>query len=297
MENEKNDVCTLCPRHCNTDRKAGGIGFCGAADMPFVAKYDLHFFEEPCISGSAGSGAVFFCGCNLSCIFCQNRDINHKNVGIKADVHKLADIMLELQEKGAHNINLVTPTPHSDVIIKAVQKAKTLGLNVPIVYNTNGYECTEIIKALEGIVDIYLPDFKYGEHIIAGRYSAAPDYFSVASRAVKEMYTQCGELQTDENGIAQKGVVIRHLVLPAALDNTRSVLDHIADNYPKTIHISLMSQYVPYVDTEFADLNRKLTKREYERAVDYCNMKGFENVYIQKLSSAKQSYTPDFAKE
>ncbi len=297
MGEEKHMMCNACPRHCRVDRNAGGTGFCGAASVPYVARCDLHFFEEPCISGERGSGAIFFCGCNMNCVFCQNNTINHKNVGVKADKNVLADMMLMLQEKGANNINLVTPTPHTGTIMSAVIKARENGLKLPIVYNTNGYETVDMIKSLEGIVDIYLPDFKYGDGIIAKKYSDTADYFEKASAAIAQMYSQCGELEVDECGMAKKGVIIRHLVLPAALDNTRAVLDHIANNYPKTIHISLMSQYVPYVETKYADLNRKLTKREYDRAVDYCLMKGFENVYIQELSSAKCTYTPEFAKE
>lgn len=295
MGETKQTECNACPRHCKVNRDAGGTGFCGAASAAYIARSDLHFFEEPCISGEKGSGAIFFCGCNMNCVFCQNNTINHKNVGVRADEKILADMMLELQKKGAHNINLVTPTPHTKIIIAAVEKARKNGLILPIVYNTNGYESVEVIKSLEGIVDVYLPDFKYGEGIIAKKYSDTPDYFEKASAATAQMYAQRPEFITDENGMVQKGVIIRHLVLPASLDNTRAVLDHIAENYPKTVRISLMSQYVPYVETKFPDLNRKLTKREYERAVDYCISKGFENVYIQELSSAKCTYTPEFA--
>lgn len=297
MSTFEEKICNACPRHCKTNRNAGGIGFCGAASLPYVARNDLHFFEEPCISGENGSGAIFFCGCNLNCVFCQNHTINHRNTGVRVDENLLADMMIELQGKNANNINLVTPTPHIEVIIKAVKKAREQGLKIPIVYNTNGYETVDAIKSLEGIVDIYLPDFKYCDNELAKKYSHVSNYFEKASSAILEMYSQCGDVVLDKNGIAQKGVIIRHLVLPSALYNTRGVLDFIADNFPKTVNISLMSQYVPYVETAFKDLNRKLTKREYERAVDYCLMKGFENVYIQKLSSAKCTYTPQFAEE
>lgn len=297
MQEQIKEMCNACPRHCKVNRNIGGTGFCGAASVPYVARCDLHFFEEPCISGDGGSGAIFFCGCNMNCVFCQNNTINHKNVGIKADEKTLEEMMLNLQEKGAHNINLVTPTPHIKTIIPAVINARKNGLKLPIVYNTNGYEEVDAIKSLEGIVDVYLPDFKYAGGIISKKYSNTEDYFEKTSAAIKQMYSQCPEFVEDENGMVQKGIIIRHLVLPAALDNTRAVLDHIAKNYPKSIHISLMSQYVPYTETKFPDLNRKLTKREYDRAVDYCLMKGFENVYIQELSSAKCTYTPEFAVE
>lgn len=184
MSTFEEKICNACPRHCKVDRNAGGIGFCGAASLPYVARNDLHFFEEPCISGENGSGAIFFCGCNLNCVFCQNHTINHRNTGVRVDENLLADMMIELQGKNANNINLVTPTPHIEVIIKAVKKAREQGLKIPIVYNTNGYETVDAIKSLEGIVDIYLPDFKYCDNELAKKYSRVNDYFEKASSAI-----------------------------------------------------------------------------------------------------------------
>ena len=291
-----NEICNICPIECGADRR-NSVGFCGVGKDTYVARAALHMYEEPCISGTKGSGTIFFCGCNLSCVFCQNYDISSEcnNKGKIVDANSLAEIMIYLQEKGANNINLVTPTPHILLIMEAIAIAKNKGLNIPIVYNTNGYEKVETLKMLEGLVDIYLPDFKYATDKLAVKFSSAPDYFNIASNAIKEMYRQVGLLVVDDNGIAKKGLIIRHLVLPCCVDETRKILDYLSDNFPSDICISLMSQYVPdYKAVNMPPLNRKLLKREYERAVDYCISKGFTNVFIQKMSSAERIYTPDF---
>lgn len=286
--------CVSCPRRCGADRSVR-VGACGAGSLPYIARAALHMWEEPCISGKNGSGAIFFCGCNLRCVFCQNHDISRAEKGVRVDAQGLCDMMLNLRDIGAHNINLVTPTPHADVIICALEKAKARGLDIPIVYNTNGYECTDTLKRLEGLIDIYLPDMKYVSPSAAKLYSGAEDYFEYASKAIIEMQRQVGALVTDENGMAKKGLIVRHLVLPCCVDETRRVLDFIARALPISTHISLMSQYVPDGDAEkYPLINRRITRGEYERAVDYCISLGFENVLIQERCAADKAFTPEF---
>ncbi len=286
-------VCTICPRECAIDRSRT-LGYCGAWEMAHIARAALHRWEEPIISGERGSGAIFFCGCNLNCIFCQNHKINHTVRGIEADEDVLADIMLDLQRQGAHNINLVTPSPHVKLILRAVPIARKGGLTIPMVYNTNAYEKTETLRMLEGLIDIYLPDMKYVSSKLSAKYSGAEDYFTVASAAISEMYRQVGNICLDENGMAKKGMIIRHMVLPGAVDDTRRVLDYISENFPKDIYVSVMSQYAPPHDDLPKPLDRRITRGEYERALDYAISKGLENVFIQKRESADNSFTPNF---
>lgn len=286
-------VCDICPRACLADRSAE-TGYCGARANPNIARAALHFFEEPCISGTAGSGAVFFSGCNLHCLFCQNYVISNCLIGREYDADGLAEIMLNLQAASAHNVNLVTPSPHVNIIVEAIMSAKKKGLKIPVVYNTNAYEKVETLKRLEGLVDVYLPDIKYVSSSISKRYSDAEDYFEYASGAITEMYRQVGNLYIGDSGLAERGMLIRHLVLPGSIDETRLVLDYIRNAFSVRMYISLMSQYVPGYEADFPPLNRRLLKREYERAIDYCALLGFENVYVQKMSSAKSEYTPDF---
>lgn len=286
----------LCPRQCGANR-IQHVGACGAGDLPRIARAALHFWEEPCISGTRGSGAVFFGGCNLRCVFCQNYQINTGALGSVCDASRLADLYLDLQQQGAHNINLVTPAPHVDAIAASLEIAGKRGLNIPIVYNTNAYERADVLRQLEGLIDIYLPDFKYISSDLSARYSGAGDYFTYAAPAIEEMYRQVGTLAFDNEGIAQKGLLIRHLVLPGSVDETRRVLDYIHDHFPIETWISLMSQYVPAHKADFAPLNRRLTAREYDRAVSYCLQLGLENVFIQEKASADASYTPAFYKE
>ena len=288
------DNCILCPRECGANRITSK-GACGAPYFPYIARAALHMWEEPCISGNRGSGTIFFCGCNLKCVFCQNHDISNGSVGEQYDAEGLADIMLALEKEGAHNINLVSPAPFVPLLAEAILTAKEKGLALPVVYNTNAYEKVETLKRMEGLVDIFLPDLKYVDSRISKKYSGAEDYFAFAAPAIAEMYRQRGLLKTDESGMAVSGVIIRHLVLPGSVDETRRVLDHLANNYPKDIAVSLMGQYVPfYKAKEMPPLNRKLLQREYDRAVDYCLSLGFENVMIQELDSAKSEYTPVF---
>lgn len=287
-------VCMICPRECGVNR-AVERGFCGAGEYPNIARAALHFWEEPCISGSRGSGAIFFCGCNLHCLFCQNFKISrHRMTGKETDAKALAAIMLSLEKKGAHNINLVSPAPFVPLLCEAIPLARKKGLKIPVVYNTNAYEKVETIKMLTGLVDIYLPDLKYVTMLIADQYSGAVDYFRYASKAIEEMFAQRGMLATNEYGIAKSGVMIRHLVLPGSVDETRRVIDYLADHYPPDISFSLMGQYVPNGEQLPAPLNRKLLIREYNRAIEYALHRGMQNVLIQKLSSASLEYTPVF---
>ena len=283
---------------CGADRSGGETGVCGVGRRSFVARAARHYYEEPPISGTRGSGAIFFTGCNMRCVFCQNHTISREGgdadrSAISIDEYELAGVMLRLEELEAHNINLVTPTPHIKLIERAIPLARARGLTLPIVYNTNGYERAETLKRLEGLIDVYLPDLKYVSPWLAERYSQRADYFKFASEAIEEMQRQVGVLQTDDEGIAKKGLIIRHLVLPCAVDETRRVLDHIAAKFPKDTYISLMSQYTPIPGMK-KPLDRRLTRAEYKRAVEYALYLGFENVFVQKLSSAESGFTPEF---
>ena len=286
--------CSICPRNCKIDRTAAA-GFCGCSSVVRVARAALHFDEEPSISGTRGSGTIFFSGCNLKCIFCQNMVLTDGTLGESFDVPRLANVMLKLQALGAHNINLVTPTPHRDVIIDALRRAKDEGLSIPVVYNTNAYETVETIRAYEGLIDIYLPDLKYFDPRLSLKFSRAADYFDAAIESVAEMIRQVGFMETDENGIAKKGVRIRHLVLPGCVFDTRSVLDAIKDRFGVDCPISLRSQFTPIPECTVKPLDRPLTQREYDRALDYCISLGFTNVFTQDLASVGRSFTPPFS--
>lgn len=285
--------CYLCPRQCGIDRDLYA-GACGARALPRVARVALHEWEEPCISGFHGSGTVFFSGCNLGCIFCQNYVLQDGTLGIECTEEQLAEHFLHLQEDGAHNINLVTPSPHLVTIVPALKLAKKNGLTIPIVYNTNSYELAQALKMLDGLVDIYLPDLKYVSPILSKRFSKCENYFEVAVTAIQEMYRQVGDLTLDDNGIAQRGILIRHLVLPTCIDDSRKVLDIIAEHFPRTTHLSLMRQYAPTPNITEPPLNRRLTDREYDRILAYCCDLGFTNVWIQDKESATLRFTPSF---
>ena len=286
--------CTICPRNCKIDRTAAK-GFCGCSSMVRVARAALHYDEEPSISGSRGSGTIFFSGCNLKCIFCQNMVLTDGTLGEICDVPRLVDIMLKLQSLGAHNINLVTPTPHRDTLTEALRLAKENGLSIPVVYNTNAYETVETIRAFDGLVDIYLPDLKYVDPRLSLKFSRASDYFDTAIEAIGEMIRQVGFMQTDADGIAKKGVRIRHLVLPRCVYDTRNVLDAIKDRFGVDCPISLMSQFTPIPECTIKPLDRPLTQREYENALAYCISLGFTDVYTQDLTSVGRSFTPPFS--
>lgn len=289
--------CNLCPRQCGADRENGKSGICGVSGKNILAaRAALHFWEEPCISGERGSGTVFFSGCPLRCVYCQNYQIAGTEVGMEISEERLKEIFLELQEKGAHNINLVTPTHYTPEIIRAIRKAKERGLRLPIVYNCSGYEKVETLKMLKGIVNVYLTDFKYMEREAAVRYSKAPDYPEIAQAALKEMMNQTGEAKFDENGIMQSGVIVRHLLLPGHVRNARAVVKYVYETYGDQLYLSLMNQYtpLPQVKKEFPELDRRVTEREYQRLISYALEIGVENAFIQDGNTAKESFIPMF---
>ena len=287
------DKCEICPRKCEVNRNNNQIGWCKSTDRVKIGLYSIHNFEEPCISGDKGSGTVFFSNCTMNCIFCQNYEISQLGKGKEISIEELSNIFIMQQEKGVHNINLVTPTSYVYQIIEAIKIAKVKGLNIPIVYNTNGYENIETIKALNGYVDVYLPDLKYAEEKLATEYSGAKNYFEVATNAIKEMIKQVGNIKLNEDGIIQKGVIIRHLVLPNHIENSKKVLLWIKQNLPNDIYVSIMAQYFPtYKAKENQELNRKLTKKEWEQIEKYVEEIDIENGFIQELGDHEEEYVP-----
>ena len=289
--------CNICPHKCGINRIAGKIGRCKATDKVKIALASIHNFEEPCISGENGSGTVFFSHCNLNCVFCQNYEISQIGKGREISVEELAKIFIKQQNKKVHNINLVTPTMYIYQIIEAIKIAKSKGLKIPIVYNSNGYENVEALKHLEGYIDIYLPDLKYSDDEIAYKYSNIKNYFENAVQAIKEMYNQVGTPIIDENGIMKKGLMIRHLVLPNQLQNSKNVLKWINDNMDKKVFVSVMAQYFPtYKAKHFPEISRKLTKEEYNEIEQYLYSLDLENGYIQELGEHEEEYVPDFSR-
>ena len=288
--------CVLCPRNCHADRINGRWGRCHETAEIVVARAALHMWEEPCISGDAGSGAVFFSGCPMGCVFCQNHNIAEAKAGKTITVERLSEIFLELQEKGAANINLVTPTHYVLQIIEALDLARKEGLSLPIVYNTSGYEKPETIRMLDGYVDVYLPAFKYMESELAAAYSGAHDYPKYAKAALKEMLHQTGNIQIDKDtGMIQKGVIVRHLVLPGHVKNSKAVIKYLLETYQDQILISIMNQYTPMPQVSGDPLlSRKVTKREYEKVIDYALELGMEDGFIQEGEAAKESFIPEF---
>ena len=290
----KLEKCEVCPRECKVNRIEGKVGNCKASDKIKISLVSLHMYEEPCISGENGSGTIFFSHCNLHCMFCQNYEISQNiNSGREITIEELSDIMINQQEKGAHNINLVTPTMYALHIKEAIKIAKEKGLNIPIIYNSNGYEKVETLKELEGYIDVYLPDLKYYSDEIAIKYSKAPNYFEVASKAILEMVRQVGGPKFDENGIIQKGVMIRHLILPNHMQNTKNILKWIKENMPEKVYINVMAQYFPtYKAKEDELINRKLTRNEYKEIEKYFYLLDFKNGYIQELGEHEEEYVP-----
>lgn len=281
-------ICSICPRHCNVDRSVN-LGFCQSPDNFRVARAALHFWEEPCISGKDGSDTVFFSGCNLKCVFCQNNEISAENKGVEISDDKLISIFENLISQGANNINLVNPTHYAKRLAKVLGRWKS---PVPIVYNSSGYEEVETLKALDGLIDIYLPDLKYIRAEKAMRYSKAADYFEKASAALLEMRRQVED--KFDGDIMKSGMIIRHLILPQNTNSSIAVLDFIKSNFPNTF-VSLMAQYTPCGDlSEFPEINRKITKREYEKVVNYAFDNSFDKLFIQELSSADKSFIPKF---
>lgn len=287
--------CTICPHNCKINRNNGQIGRCRSGDKVKIALASVHNYEEPCISGKNGSGTIFFSNCNLSCIYCQNYKISQLGKGYELSVEELANIMLKQQEKGVNNINLVTPTMYVYQIIEAIKIARKRGLKIPIIYNTNGYENVKTIQDLNGYVDIYLPDLKYYSNELSKKYSKIDNYFKYATEAIKEMYKQVGSPIFDENGIIKKGLIIRHLVLPNHLQNSKHILKWIKENMPEDTYVSVMAQYFPtYKAKEDKLLNRKLTKREYKEIENYLYLLNLKNGYIQELGEHEEEYVPNF---
>ena len=290
--------CNLCPRECGAGRKDGQTGYCLSDNRIFVARAALHMWEEPCISGEAGSGTVFFSGCNLRCVYCQNYQIAAGKKGRQVSVKELAEIFLMLQAQGAANINLVTPDHYIDQIVRAVLEAKDMGLLIPVVYNGSGYEKREFIRNLAGIVDIFLTDFKYMDGELAEKYSKAPDYPAVAKGALAEMVRIAGSAAFDEKGMMQKGIIVRHLLLPGHKKNAKEVIRYLYETYQDKIYISIMNQYTPFVktgvDSGFKELRRKVTRREYESVTDYAIDLGVRNAFIQEGDTARESFVPEF---
>ena len=292
MKLELLEKCTICPHNCGINRTNNQIGRCKSKDTVKIALYSTHNFEEPCISGKKGSGTVFFSNCNMDCVFCQNYEISQEGKGKEITIEELAEIFIKQQEKDVENINLVTPTSYVPQIIEAIKIARNKGLKLPIVYNTNGYEKVETLKMLEGYVDIYLPDFKYSDNELAKRLSKVDNYFEIATKAITEMYKQTGKAVFDDRGIMQKGMIIRHLVLPNHILNSRRVLKWINENM-HDVYVSVMAQYFPtYKAKDIEDINRKLTKEEYEQIENYLYRLDLENGYIQELGEHEEEYVP-----
>lgn len=291
----KYENCLLCPRKCGINRSTGQTGVCGVSSEIKVARAALHYWEEPCISGKRGSGAVFFSGCSLHCVFCQNREISDGKEGKVISKERLSDIFMELAVKGANNINLVTPGQYIPDIVWAVNDAKSRGMKLPIIYNTSGYENVTELKLLEGIVDVYLPDFKYMDSALSARYSRAKDYPSVAKQALSEMVRQQPDVVIDDaTGLIQKGVIVRQLLLPGHVNDAKAVLKYLYDTYHDHVYISMMSQFTPIALKDYPEINRTVTRREYERLVDYALKIGITNAFIQEGDVAKDSFIPAF---
>lgn len=288
--------CMLCPRECGVNRLAGQTGFCGMNATLRIARAALHFWEEPCLSGAEGSGTVFFSGCNLRCVYCQNHDISTGKAGLSVSPDRLAEIFLELQEKGANNINLVTGAPFLPHIIYAINKSRRNGLIIPIVYNSSGYESLEALQQLDGLVDIYLPDLKYDNPDYAAHYSAAPDYPKKAWTAIREMVRQCGKAHFDARGVMQKGVIVRHLMLPERMADTKEILRDLHDAFGDIIYISLMNQYTVLHEqvSAFPELCRTIAPEEYEEAVSFAQSIGIRNGFLQEGGTATESFIPAF---
>lgn len=291
----KYENCLLCPRKCGINRRTGQTGVCGVSSEIKVARAALHYWEEPCISGKRGSGAVFFSGCSLHCVFCQNREISDGKEGKVISKERLSDIFMELADKGANNINLVTPGQYIPDIVWAVNDAKSRGMKLPIIYNTSGYENVTELKLLDGIVDVYLPDFKYMDSALSAKYSRAKDYPSVAKQAISEMVRQQpGVVIDDATGLIQKGVIVRQLLLPGHVNDAKAILKYLHDTYQDSIYISMMSQFTPIELKDYPEINRTVTRREYERLIDYAIKIGITNAFIQEGNVAKDSFIPAF---
>lgn len=289
------DECRLCPRECLVNRLAGEVGYCGCGDEMVIARYSLHKWEEPCISGSNGSGTIFFSYCNMKCIFCQNYDISTLHKGRVVSVCEFSDICLELEKMGASNINLVTGVMYIPLIVEGIKLARSHGLSIPIVYNSSGYESVNALKELEGIVDIYLPDLKYYDNDLAIKYSKCSDYFKYASLAIEEMYRQVGKVKFSSDGLILRGVIVRHLILPGSILDSKMIIKYLYQSYGDDIFISIMNQYTPIRKLEYSCLNRTLDECEYDEVIDYAYDLGVRNAYVQEEGTEKESFIPDFS--
>lgn len=289
------NICEVCPRRCKVNRLKGELGYCRSGSLIKLARVSLHEYEEPCISGTRGSGTVFFSNCNLSCEFCQNHLISQGDIGKEISIDRLSEIFLELQQKGAHNINLVTPTHYALQIIEAIKLSKSKGLSLPVLYNTNGYENTETIQALKGYIDVYLPDLKYFNNKYSEKYSNAPKYFMYASHAIKEMVSQVGPVILGEDGLIKRGVIVRHLMIPGLLFDSKKIMDYLHSTFSDDIYISLMNQYTPMHNaSKFKELSKPLKEEHYEALIEYCLSIGIKNAYIQDKGTAKEDFVPEF---
>lgn len=288
------DKCTLCPKKCMINRNRGEIGFCRTGNKIKIGKAYLHKWEEPCITGKNGSGTIFFSGCNLRCVFCQNYEISDRGVGKEIDVKEFMGICLDLQDKGATNINLVTPTHYIPLIIDGIKMAKDNGLKIPIVYNTSGYERVEILKKLEEIVDIYLPDFKYFDDLYADKYSGCKDYFKYTSEAIDEMVRQKSKCIFDKDGNMISGVIIRHLILPGCKDDSKKILKYLYDKYENRVFYSIMNQYTPVRVCKYQELNQKVDNRVYDEVIDYAWEIGIRKAFTQEEGTQSESFIPEF---
>ena len=292
---EKLQKCEICPHNCKVNRLEGQVGRCKCNDKIKIALASVHHFEEPCISGKNGSGTVFFSNCNLNCKFCQNYEISQEGKGRKITIEQLADIFIRQQQKKVHNINLVTPTMYAYQIIEAIKIARKKGLKIPVIYNSNGYENVETIKALNGYIDVYLPDLKYYKSNLGEKYSGIKNYFEHASKAIIEMYKQVGSPEFDQNENIIKGLMIRHLVLPNNIENSKNVLKWVKENIDENVYINIMAQYFPsYKAKEIEELNRKLNKKEYEEIENFVYGLNIKNGYMQELGEHEEEYVPEF---
>ena len=286
--------CNLCPRNCNVDRENGEVGFCGASDELVIARYSLHMWEEPVLSGETGSGTIFFSYCNMRCCFCQNYEISELHKGRAVSIEEFSDICLELQNSGANNINLVTPTHYVTWLVKGLKLAKERGLTIPVVYNSSGYDSVDAIRMLEGLVDIYLPDLKYYDNVYGEKYSKCREYFKYSSLAIDEMVKQVGNVEIDCNGIMKKGVIVRHMMMPNNLEDSKKIIKYLYDKYHNDVIISIMNQYTPVRKLEYETLNYKVSDIDYDELIDYAYDLGVRNAFIQEGSTQDESFIPDF---
>lgn len=290
--------CEICPLKCGINREENKVGRCKSTSKIKIALYSIHNFEEPCITGNNGSGTIFFSNCNMNCVYCQNYEISQQGKGKEYSIEELAQIFMKQQKAGVENINLVTPTSYTLQIIEAIKIARKMGLKLPIIYNTNGYERVETLKLLEGYIDIYLPDLKYYYNELGKRYSKVDNYFEFVTNAIKEMYRQVGAPVFNEKGIMQKGLMIRHLVLPNNIENSKKVLKWLKENLNENVYINIMAQYFPtYKAKDITELNRKLTKKEYNIIEDYVYELGIKNGYMQDLGEHEEEYVPKWEED